>query len=139
MGILVFKNENNCEPSLEREYFEAFPLGFAVFEVHDDGRVLFADINAAFESVTGLRREALLGHTFDDVVPGGGFDWPGALTDVARTGEVSAIEEYLDKPVRRWVRARVYRVRPGVVAAIFEDINHEMRVEQALRRQRSND
>lgn len=139
MGILVFKRENEREPCSEREYFEAFPLGFAVFELHDDGRVLFADVNAAFETVTGLRREALLGHALDEIVPGGGFDWPGALAHVARTGEVAAIEEYLDRPVRRWVRARVFRVRPGIVGAVFEDINHEMRVEQALRRQRSNE
>jgi len=139
MGILVFKRESECEPCNEREYFEAFPLGFAVFELHEDGRVLFADVNAAFETVTGMRREALLGHALDEIVPDGGFDWSGAVTDVAHEGAFAAIEEYLDRPIRRWVRARLFRVRPGVVGAMFEDINHEMRVEQALRRQRSNE
>jgi PAS domain S-box-containing protein len=47
----------------------------------------FLDINPAFERLTGLKRDFVLGKTYHEVLPGEGDGWVKKYGKVMRTGE----------------------------------------------------
>lgn len=114
--------------------------GFAYHElVYDDsGRPVdyrFLEINDAFEHLTGLRREKVIGRRATEVLPGiecDPADWIGRYTHVALTGEPTRFE-HCSAQLGRWYSVSAYSPKPGHFAVTFEEITERKQREAAIR------
>lgn len=120
--------------------FENMSEGFAYHKLVTDENskpvdYIFLEINRAFEQLTGLRREDLIGKKVTEVLPGlqeSEFDWIGTFGRVALTGEPVRFEQYAE-PLQKWYAVSGYCPSPGTFAAIFEDITDRKGRDQMAR------
>ncbi len=90
---------------------------------------LFLQVNPAFEAMTGLKAEAILGKRVTEVMPAittGDFDWIKTYGQAALTGEKVQFQQYL-KPLDRWYTVTAYSGQPGYFAVLFHDITSQQR------------
>jgi PAS domain S-box-containing protein len=122
-----------------RRLFENMMDGFALHEivVDDAGEPIdyvFLEVNSAFERLTGLRRENLIGKRVTDALPGtenDPADWIGRYGRVALTGEETRFEQR-SEPLDKWFSVVAFSPRRGRFATIFEDITERKRAEAAV-------
>lgn len=108
---------------------EKLPDGFAYHQIVLDERgkpvdYIFLEVNPAFEKLTGLKREELLGKRATEVLPGienSAFDWIGTCGRVALSGETVHFQAFLE-PLSRWYDVTAYSEQKGFFAAVFRDI-----------------
>jgi PAS domain S-box-containing protein len=123
-----------------RLLFENVMNGFALHEIvlNDEGRpidYIFLEVNHAFEQLTGLRRENIIGRKVTEVLPGietDPADWIGKYGEVTLTGKAIRCEQYA-QPLDRWYSVLAFRVREGQFAVIFEDVTERKRAEEKQR------
>ena len=109
-----------------RTLFDTMTEGFALHELICDARgqpcdYRFIDINPAFETLTGLKREAVLGRTVREVLPGIEPAWITRYGRVVQTG-VSERFDAFSTDLGRHYEVVAFRTSPGHFAAIFDDI-----------------
>jgi len=112
--------------------------GFALHEIITNGSgepidYRFLEVNPAFEKLTGLRRDDVVGRTVLEVLPGIESVWIERYGEVALTGEPAEFEEYSGELDRHYV-VRAYCPRKGQFAVIFSDVTERRRTEDATRR-----
>jgi PAS domain-containing protein len=139
MRHLVRDRDDTPAPteSLFHDLFRAIDAGFCIIEVEFKGpRAVdyrFIDVNAAFESMTGLVDAP--GRTMRDLAPGHEPFWFDVYGRVAATGENAHFENEA-VALGRWFDVHAYRVGdPDAhrVAILFTDISERKRGEMALR------
>lgn len=109
---------------------ETLPYGYARHKVvtDDQGQVVdytFLVVNKAFEEMTGLGREMILGSNAKKVLPDlekGEFDWIGTFGKVALRGESISFEHY-SEPLQRWYNVTAYSDQPGFFTTLFSEIS----------------
>ena len=124
----------------ERQFkllFASMGSGFALHEiiVDDAGRPCdyrFLQVNPAFEALTGLQADALIGRTVREVLPQTESVWIERFGQVALTGEPVTFENYSGELGRHY-QVTAYRPQPGQFAVLFNDITDLKRAEAALR------
>lgn len=95
----------------------------------------YLEINDAFEKLTGLKRETVVGKEVTKAVPGLKESNPEVFDiygKVALTGEPTSFEVFV-KPLERWLYISVYCPQKGFFVAVFDNITERKMVEQALR------
>jgi PAS domain S-box-containing protein len=131
----------------EKQYrllFDNMIDGFAYHEVIVDGAgrpvdYRFIEINAAFERMTGLKADVLVGKTAaealdkDETV---GFNLIDKFGEVALTGKGITFELYA-QALDRWYAVSVYTPQPKNVGTIFRDITNRKQSEAELNRLRN--
>ncbi len=110
--------------------------GFALHEIicDQEGRPVnyrFLEINPAFEKLTGLKREDVVGKTVLEVLPGTENYWIERYGKVALSGEPTQFEEFAQE-IDRYYEVRAYSPRKGQFAVLFSDITDRKQAEQAL-------
>lgn len=115
--------------------------GLAVHEVvlDESGSVIdyrFIDLNKAFETLTGLNREEIIGKTVLEVLPETEHFWIQKYGHVAMTGEPLLFEHY-SEALGKYYEVSAYSPKPKQFATIFSDITE--RREMALQLQQNND
>ena len=118
--------------------FDEMTAGFAVHEIICDaaGRPVdyrFLTANRAFETLTGLKADDILGRTALEVIPDLEPSWIKRYGRVALTGEAAAFEDYV-APWNKHYGVRVFSTKPGHFATIVTDITDRKRAEQEIRR-----
>lgn len=121
---------------------ENLPDGFAYHQVitDNDGKpvdYIFLEVNPAFEKMTGLKREEVVGKKVTEVLPGieiGNFNWIGTYGQVALSGKPARFESY-SEPLGRWYEVSAYSDKPGFVALYFNDITKLKQAEMDLQYQ----
>ena len=116
--------------------------GFAFHRIITDegGRPVdyeYIEINRAFEKLTGLLRENVIGKKVTELIPGidnDEFDWVKFFGGIALGGEPDSIEQY-SAALNKWYTVNAYSTENGYFMAIFNDITELKQKEMALRSQ----
>ena len=116
--------------------FNSMTEGFAVHELITDknGRPCdyrFVDLNPAFERLTGLKRESVVGRRVREVLPDLENDWIEIYGRVVTTGEPVRFERRA-AALGRWYEVFAYRCGPTQFAVLFLDITDRIDAEEKL-------
>ena len=116
--------------------FDAMSEGFALHEIVCDESgepcdYRFLDMNPAFERLTGLAREDVVGRLLSEVLPHDDPKWVKTYGRVALTGEAVHFENY-SPALGRHYEVFAYRTAPGQFATVFRDVTDHRRAEQEL-------
>jgi PAS domain S-box-containing protein len=111
--------------------------GFALHEIVTDASgspvdYRFLEMNPAFERLTGLRAETVIGKTVREVLPAIEPRWIEVYGRVALTGKPATFENYV-KELNRHYRVLAFSPTKGQFAVIFEDVTDRRQAEEALR------
>ncbi len=122
-----------------RSLFNGMTEGFGLHEMifDSEGRPCdyrFLDVNPAFEQLTGLRREDILGRTVRDILPENEPFWIETFGRVVQTGEPANFEQY-STPLNRWYEIFAYRPAENQFATVFLDISERKDAELKIVRQ----
>lgn len=139
-GALARRKAEEALRKSEQRYrtlFKTMSEGFALNEIINDtqGRPCdfrFLDVNPAFEQLTGLKRNDLMGRRVLDVMPNTESYWIEGFGRVAMTGEPLHMENYASE-LNRWYEAFAYSTDPGQFAVVFSDITERKQTEETLR------
>jgi diguanylate cyclase (GGDEF)-like protein/PAS domain S-box-containing protein len=85
---------------------------------------IFLQVNSAFEKMTGLNREKILGRRVTEVLPGiknSEFDWIGTYGKVAQGGGSLNFEQY-SEPLKRWYDVQAYSDETGFFTTMFNEV-----------------
>ncbi len=127
----------------QREYrtlFSEMLEGFALHEIICDehGRPVdyrFLQINPAFERMTGLKAEDILGKTVLELLPGTEKHWIETYGQVALTGQPVHFDHYSGKFGRHF-EVTAFRPAPGQFACMFTDVTERKLAEAEARQLR---
>lgn len=119
-----------------RSLFSGMTEGFALHEIvcDEDGTPCdyrFLDINPAFEQLTTLTRDAVVGRLVSEVLPGETDKWVARYAPVALQGESVHFDEF-SPGLDRHFEIFAYRPAPMQFAVLFLDISERVRAEQGL-------
>jgi PAS domain S-box-containing protein len=121
-----------------RQLFEQMGTGCALHEMlyDGDGRPCdyrFLEINPAFERLTGLQRDAVIGKRATEVLPAPDPFWIETYGRVSSSGVPEHFEHY-EATLARWFDVVAYAPVWGRVAVIFSDITARKKAEEELLR-----
>jgi PAS domain S-box-containing protein len=135
------KAEENLRLSEEkyRSLFENMINGYAYCQMIFDQKgeptdFMYLEINDAFEKLTGLKRENVVGRKVSEAIPGTKeanpeiFEIYGRVT---QTGKPESFEVFF-KPLSIWLNISVYGPKKDYFVAIFENITKRKELEQEL-------
>ena len=95
---------------------------------------MYLEINDAFEKLTGLKREAVVGGKVSEAIPGTKEANPEIFEiygRVAQDGKARKFEIFF-KPLNIWFNISVYGPKKDYFVAIFENITKRKELEQEL-------
>jgi PAS domain S-box-containing protein len=120
-----------------RLLFDTILHGFLLVEVREGNggespgyRIL--EINPAFEELSGLGREALIGRMLEEAFPDLDGEWHDRLAEVSESGRSIRFESYLPS-LERHLDIVAFRPRPERIALLFSDLTPGKRLEAQLR------
>ncbi len=149
MGVvLVFQDDSKLRVaerkirSSEEKYrllFENMMGGFALHKIVLDDKdkpvdYIFLEVNDAFERLTGLKRENIVGKRATQVLPkiqNDPVDWIGCYGNVALTGQEIRFESY-SKTLDNYFSVLAFRPCEGQFATIFINITEHKLAEQRI-------
>ena len=138
--ITARKQAEESLQASEKKYqmlFKEMLDGFALHEIiYDDaGRPVdyrFLAINPAFEKMTGLKAEQIVGRTVLEVLPGTERHWIETYGKVALCGDPAFFENYA-ADIGKHFQVTAFRPAPDQFACIFSDITERKKYEEALK------
>ena len=121
-----------------RRLFDGMLAGFALHEVVLDAAGVpvdtrFLDVNPAFERLTGLARDQVVGYRLSQVLPDTEHNWYQALGEVALTGEPKRFQEY-HRQLGRHFEVSIFQPAPLQAGITFTDVSDRERANAELRR-----
>lgn len=136
-------HNEGCEtmkPDFTHSFIHHLPMGYARHRVIYDhaGQVadyLFLEVNPAYEVMTGLQAEQVVGKKESEIFPAGtsrDFNWVAELGEVALTGISKEFIEY-SAALERWLKMTVYAPCKGEFITLFQDISEEKQMEKDLK------
>jgi PAS domain S-box-containing protein len=138
--IAAFALDLTARRQAEEDYrtlFHEMLDGFALHEIICDATGAPADyrflaVNPAFERMTGLKAENILGRTVMEALPGTERHWIETYGKVALTGEPAHFENH-SADLEKYFEVKAFRSGPDQFACIFTDITERKRAGEALR------
>ncbi len=132
-------------PDKHRLLIENLPDAFAYHQIVTDEEgaphdYIFLEINNAFEKMTGLERDEVIGKRVTTVLPEiekSDFDWIGTFGQLALSGKPARFETN-SEPLGRWYDVSAYSDEHGYFTAVFRDVTESKKTEQALQESEAN-
>jgi PAS domain S-box-containing protein len=122
-----------------RSLFENMINGYAYCKMLFDEQgepedYVYLELNGAFETITGLKREATLGRKATQVIPGIKQSNPELFEIYGRVAKTQKPErfEVFFKPLNIWLDISVYGPKKDHFVSIYENISERKRLEQEL-------
>jgi PAS domain S-box-containing protein len=120
-----------------RNLFAQMDSGMSVHELvyNTDGvadNYRFLAVNPAFERLTGLAAEQVVGCTVREVMPGTEESWISDYLRVAQTGETARFVRYA-AVLGRYYDVVAYRTGPDQFVTLFSDVTERQRAEEEIR------
>ena len=135
------KNEEELRESevKYRSLFENMPDGFAYCKILLDENnrpidFVYLEINDAFEKLTGLKRENVVGKKVSEAIPGTKESHPELFDiygKVALTGKETEFDIYF-KPLQIWLSISVYSPEKKYFVAVFNNITERKKAEEEI-------
>ncbi|HBD93798.1 MAG: hypothetical protein A2015_00835 [Spirochaetes bacterium GWF1_31_7] len=97
---------------------------------------LFLEVNSAFEKLTGLVGNNIVGKLVTEVIPDikqSQFDWIAYYGEVAQNSGEKEFEQYFDV-LKKWYKVHVFSQKNNEFITIFTDITKEMEAYTELER-----
>jgi PAS domain S-box-containing protein len=124
----------------ERRYhslFDTINEGFALHDIicNADGEPYdyrFLEINPAFETLTGLKREIILGKTLREILPGEDPAFINIYGEVALSGKSVRFDNY-STALNKHFEVFAYQPAPNRFATLFVDVSDYYKSQEALR------
>ncbi|PKM90868.1 MAG: diguanylate cyclase [Firmicutes bacterium HGW-Firmicutes-12] len=121
------------EQKFIQELLKKAPFGYAFHRLvyNNLGEVedyIFLDLNPAFEELTGLSKDKILGKRVIEVLPDireGEFDWVYFYGQVTLSGKSQNFTQYSES-LKRWYKVTVWSFAEDHFVTIFNDISSEM-------------
>jgi PAS domain S-box-containing protein len=143
-SVCCLNRDITAQRRAEQDYrtlFREMPDGFALHEIERDteGRprdYRFLAVNPAFERMTGLRAEEVLGRTARELHPDADPSRIERLLQVALTGEPLLYEEHVER-LGRDFSVSAFRPAPERFACFLVDITERKRAEEERERLRT--
>jgi PAS domain S-box-containing protein len=116
-----------------RSFVEASPMGIHMYDLREDGELLFVGANRAADAILGVDNSQFIGKTIAEAFP------PLLATDVperyrraARLGEPwhTQVVQYDDQRISGAYEVYAFQTSAGSMAALFLDIGPRLRAEQ---------
>ncbi len=95
---------------------------------------VYLEVNDAFEKLTGLKRQIVVGRNVTEAIPGIKETNPELFDiygKVSKTGKAERFEVFLG-PLKIWLSILAYSPKKGYFAAVFENITQRKLTETAL-------
>lgn len=132
--------ENNM-----REVIRQAPFGYAYHKMLFDlqGKAvdyIFIDVNNAFEKMTGLDSDKIIGKKITEVIPNIGddaFDWIEFYGDVIANNQKQEFTRYAED-FGRWFKITAFPLDKGHFATLFHDVSSEMEQIEILNKQKED-
>ncbi|OVE81432.1 hypothetical protein BVY04_03340 [bacterium M21] len=126
-----------------RMLFDQMLDGFALHEIICDTEgepvdYRFLAMNPAFEALTGLVADDLVGRTVLEAMPGTEMEWIQNYGDVARTGTPLQFCNY-SQELNKHFEVLVYRPAPGQFACVFQDVTDQVLATKELEKQKKRE
>lgn len=119
-----------------RALFDSMSSGVAVYRAIDEGSdFVFVDFNPAGEKIEKRARDEIIGKRLTETFPGvDEFGLLAVFRRVWRSGQPEhfPVKQYRDQRICGWRENFVCRLPSGEVAAIYDDITEQKRIEEAL-------
>jgi PAS domain S-box-containing protein len=120
-----------------RSLFEMLENGMAVHELVYDaqGKAVdyrFLEVNPAFERLTGLVADNIVGHTVREVMPDIEQAWIDDYINVVTSGEPSRFVRY-SAPLDRYYDVVAFKNATDQFVALFSDITEQRKSEETIR------
>jgi diguanylate cyclase (GGDEF)-like protein/PAS domain S-box-containing protein len=127
------------------EYYaliESMLNGYAVNEIildykHEPIDYRFLEINTAFEELTALKKEEVIGKNITEVFPRIEQSWIELCADVA-LNQKDICTEYYSQTLDRYYNVRIISRQKGIFLTIFNDITTIKDAHEEVERQRSS-
>jgi PAS domain S-box-containing protein len=131
-NLAITISQRKSEKSYQ-DMFNGMINGFALHEIicDESGKPInyrFIDVNSAFEKLTGLSRDLVVGNTVLDVMTETEPYWIDIYGKVALTGEPTQFENY-SNGLGKHFEVTAYSPQKGQFATIFNDITDRKQAE----------
>lgn len=123
-----------------RNIVNASPMGIHLYQLEEDGRLVFIGSNAAADRLLGVDNSAFIGRTIEEAFPPLRYtEVPERYRRAVRDGESWSTEHivYEDGKLSGAFEVNAFQMSPGKVAVLFNEITARKQAEEALRVERS--
>jgi PAS domain S-box-containing protein len=119
----------------------ASPMGIHMYELTEDGELIFSGSNPAAQRILGVDHALFIGKKIEEAFPSlVSTNVPAHYKAVARDGQPWKTEqiEYAGGEIRGVFEVFAFQTEPGKMAALFNDISKRKRAEEKVRQLNSH-
>jgi PAS domain S-box-containing protein len=119
-----------------RSVVESSPMGMHLYQLHEDGRLVFVGANPAADRLLGIDNSRIIGQTIEEAFPPlRDTEVPSRYRNAAAEGESWHTEQidYEDDRIRGAFEVHAFQTTPGNVAAMFLEITSRKQAEENLK------